>query len=714
MKLTRLLGAIAVLLAVQLACLFTPPTPTAVIPPTGPTATEVPTAAVQPIGSIKHLQGGVEAGPEAALEPVNPSRDMYDDDAARVFNNGKAQLDYGYGLTLTLYNDTTTTGTRATASQQVIAKLAQGGLLGYNPPGKRTEVQIADIGTVVILGTHYFIAYDPASQTAAAFNFDGSMSYSIAGGSLVELPQRALVVFNANQVIRIYTDLLFTPEGFDGYATSSNSPLLGLAAMESEYQVPVAPPLASPDNGTVLSTAPVLQWNTVDYAQKYQIQVSNDPGFAGMAFDSTLESSQWSAPQEMPMGVYYWHVRALSTFDTPGEWSESRTFTISVPPGAPALAEPGNGQLVNEAVQFGWQGVPDAARYEIQLSFDAGFEKLAYDEQIQSTFWAPPSPLAGGPYYWRVGAINAYNTLGTWSEARTFTVNVPPAAPLLWDPGDSQYVGTDLPRFDWQPAADAARYQIQVSYYSDYSYLAFDAAVGSADWTPPSVLPMGTYFWRVRAFNIYETAGPWSTSRAFTINLPPGEPALIDPADNLVTTTGSPGFSWEAAANAARYQIQVSYYADFSKLAFDAAVGGKEWVPPYSLSAGTYYWRVQAFNIYETAGPWSGSRTLIVSLPPGVPDLYAPANNYTMPPDYVPIFSWYRVRDASYYEIQIGLDNSFQKPLYDQTVREAQWTASGTFKANYYYYWRVRAFNQYGVPGGWSQTWRVYVGYIIN
>jgi hypothetical protein len=73
------------------------------------------------------------------------------------------------------------------------------------------------------------------------------------------------------------------------------------------------------------------------------------------------------------------------------------------------------------------------------------------------------------------------------------------------------------------------------------------------------------------------------------------------------------------------------------------------------------------------------------------------------------------VPNASYYEIQIiDQGGSFDNPIYDQNLRGTKWTLPGFLHARMYYYWRVRALNQYGTPGHWSETWRFYIQSVVD
>ena len=103
------------------------------------------------IGQIAKIKGGVQAGPESSLFDVNPRRDMQDKDAVRVFDKGKATLDFRYGLTFILYNDTITAGTSVDTSgtsRQAVLKLSQGGLQGHNPVGSKTTVELPNAASL--------------------------------------------------------------------------------------------------------------------------------------------------------------------------------------------------------------------------------------------------------------------------------------------------------------------------------------------------------------------------------------------------------------------------------------------------------------------------------------------------------------------------------------------------------------------------------------
>ena len=244
MNRTPIVAVLTALLATQLFC-----------------AQQTPTPAPSTIGQVEKIQGGVQAGPESSLADVESMRDMYNNDAVHVFDNGKANLDFGYGLTFTLYNDTIGGGTSVISdgtSHQAALKLSEGGLKGYNPTGSRTTVQLPNGVNIRILGTHYFITYDPVEDKIWVYNFDGTLHYQLPGGDYQLLFSRSLLEIKNGQVIRLYEGLSFSIDDFDARATTLNSPIQAVEEMLGGISIPVT----GGETGTPTDTPTVTPTNT--------------------------------------------------------------------------------------------------------------------------------------------------------------------------------------------------------------------------------------------------------------------------------------------------------------------------------------------------------------------------------------------------------------------------------------------------------------------
>jgi len=230
------------------------------LPPSAPIS-------IQSIGQVEKLQGEVQSGPQSSLANVDPKRFMYNNDAIHVFDNGKANVDFGYGLTFTLYNDTIGGGTSVSTdgtSLQAVLKLSEGGLRGHNPLGSITKVLIPNGVNILILGTHYFITYDPAEDVVWVYNFDGNVQYALPSGSYQALPAQTLLEVSHAQVVQLYSDIGLSTDDFDTLATQLNSPIqaaeeMAKGAPEIPQEIPITgltnTPSATPELPTITVTA---------------------------------------------------------------------------------------------------------------------------------------------------------------------------------------------------------------------------------------------------------------------------------------------------------------------------------------------------------------------------------------------------------------------------------------------------------------------------
>lgn len=117
---------------------------------------------------------------------------------------------------------------------------------------------------------------------------------------------------------------------------------------------------------------------------------------------------------------------------------------------------------------------------------------------------------------------------------------------------------------------------------------------------PAGSFTSGTWFWRVRTFNLDNVAGAWSDAASFVTVSAPSTPKVI------VQASPRPLITWQTNEQSA-YQIQL-----------DTAVGttdygsGKSWRSPIYLDDGLHVARVRVQNSYGVWSEW-GSATFTVS-----------------------------------------------------------------------------------------------------
>jgi hypothetical protein len=90
---------------------------------------------------------------------------------------------------------------------------------------------------------------------------------------------------------------------------------------------PPAPSLISPAENARVSTRPFFQWERLDAATKYHIQVDNNLDFSSPEYTSSKQEASIRMPR-LARGTYFWRVRANDQAGNLGSWSIPFTFII--------------------------------------------------------------------------------------------------------------------------------------------------------------------------------------------------------------------------------------------------------------------------------------------------------------------------------------------------------------------------------------------------
>ncbi|MFN0028889.1 MAG: hypothetical protein ACKV2O_17140 [Acidimicrobiales bacterium] len=203
------------------------------------------------------------------------------------------------------------------------------------------------------------------------------------------------------------------------------------------------------------------------------------------------------------------------------------------------------------------------------------------------------------------------------------------------------------------------------------------------------------------------------TSATTTFNLHPA-PTLLTPNDGATVASGaSILFDWAGLNGSFQYRIQIDDSPAFSDPPLvDLDQGTASSYTTSVLSSGTRYWRVQARDQYGNPGPWSGSRSVIISAsssPLGTPSLMFPANGTSVTAGSTVAFMWSAVTGAASYELQVDNSSTFAAPfVLQQNVVGSNQYQTTTLPVGSFW-WRVRALSSSGTPGAWSSVRTVAV-----
>lgn len=466
---------------------------------------------------------------------------------------------------------------------------------------------------------------------------------------------------------------------------------------------PSIPIPSTPLKGAVnQSVSLFLNWNAVASASTYRVQISTDQFFSSSVVDdSTIINIDGQLIQNIQIvGLtnntkYYWRV-AGKNVDGWSSFSSTWDFTTIIgPPASPTSIAPLDGSINQPTSLFlSWSAVTSATSYHIQVSLDPQFLNTVLDTSLSATSRIISNLANSTTYYWRVQATNIGGN-SSYSSARYFSTVI--STPVVIAPSNNAVNQPIAVTLFWKAVPFAEAYHIQVAADSNFlSYLLFDTDV-------PHIFALDTqsvvvegltnstkYFWRINAKNGSSVSSYSSRYQFTTITAASGTPQLSSPVNASVLQPTSIMFSWNPAANAATYRLQVAGDAGFTNLVFNdstinAATTSKQVIG--LANNKQYFWRVNSKNV---AGTSEYSPTWSVKTIVAVPSILSPLNAAINQPISGSL-RWNSVAGAQSYHVQVSTSNLFSTLIVnDSTLTDTTSMFNGlSYKTNYY--WRVRA-----------------------
>jgi len=499
-----------------------------------------------------------------------------------------------------------------------------------------------------------------------------------------------------------------------------------------DTQSPVAPVPVSPVTG-YLFTTPVFSWKVSLTATGYQFEYGSatDATIATFSplYTSPVLTTVTHTPPTIPVGDFYWHVRARDAAGNWSAWSDLRVIhmnAVKIP--APKLISPVSGSSINSGTPvLTWNCASGAIGYIIQISDNLTFsgENMHTLDELGGTCTAPVMDgllTHNGKWYWRVAVVNVSHITGDFGQAANFTYdNIAPSAPVLVSPADHSVSLRAIPTFSWTSSVGANAYQFQIDdngftgpvFFSTPGETVPGAPITATSFIPANLKPMVAYSWRVRARDEAQNWGDWSPVRSISL-LPaiPAAPVPVNPATGFLTNDPRPSFTWNGVFSGEKYHIQLDKSAGFTTPLINETLGSsiRTFLPVSNIPDGLYYWRVQGVNVNDEPGMWSAPRTIIIDTQaPPAPKPVFPANNANTL-RATPVFSWAAVTGANAYQFELDDESGFIDPLIPPgnsipgtsiTTISYKTSALSTLIP---YFWRVRARDAAGNWGMWSDT----------
>lgn len=220
------------------------------------------------------------------------------------------------------------------------------------------------------------------------------------------------------------------------------------------------------------------------------------------------------------------------------------------------------------------------------------------------SYTAPANTFAAGEYEYRFSvtdnlgqtAYTAWSSFDTRDTVPTATAD---------EPSGNLLDGDQPISFRWTHINESgsAQTKAELQKSADGStWTALTTVTGSANEysAPAGAFASGTWFWRVRTYNLDNAAGEWSDAASFVTVSAPSTPKVI------VQASPRPLITWQTNEQSA-YQIQLDTAVDTTDYG-----SGKSWRSPVYLDDGLHVARVRVQNSYGLWSEW-GSATFTVS-----------------------------------------------------------------------------------------------------
>ena len=517
-----------------------------------------------------------------------------------------------------------------------------------------------------------------------------------------------------------------------------------------KFHIVPKPTLQSPaDTQKVcnLFTEPLtLQWNPVNTADSYYVEISTDGviggggGFSNVHQNFTTSNTNGTFNINDGNKVYYWHVRADRTSEcNDGDFSNVWTFEKVGVDSTITLTNPNNNSFFcdDTTIDLSWTGNAEADNYEIYISRADDINGVTGScpnciaGYNPSTVGASPhttSSLTSGEYWWKVYGVDSDGTTCTRREitARKFTVVTTPS-PL--DTATSASDGekfckingtTDKVYLEWSPVPTADEYYVQISTNADLVTLPVYSYTVSSPTTTLEIITStngnDTYYWHVKANGASCTSTTFSSTWSFQkvgVDDPITDFLMTSPTDNsYICATQTPELKWNTVNYADTHEIYLTKGGTNVTGYPQTGIVGTTHTIVTSLTAGEYKWKVYGVdNDGTTCTRIEGyERTFTIVDPP---TLNSPVDNtlFCNLPIAPITLKWNSIPTADEYRVEVSEFSDFSGTptawLVTATGGATEQTTFSIPSTNGIYYWHVRSINSFcSGLGDYSDTWK--------
>ena len=170
---------------------------------------------------------------------------------------------------------------------------------------------------------------------------------------------------------------------------------------------------------------PTLKWKAVSGAAKYEVYRARSKDGDYIKYSTVTGTSYTNTSYIESGSTYYYKVRALDANGTAGAWSSIVSVTYKQTLSAPTVT---GGNDAQGRPTLKWNAVSGAAKYEVYRARSRSGDYIKYATVTGTSYTNTSYIEDGNTYYYKVRALDANGTAGTWSSIVSVTYRKPAAA----------------------------------------------------------------------------------------------------------------------------------------------------------------------------------------------------------------------------------------------------------------------------------------------
>ena len=331
---------------------------------------------------------------------------------------------------------------------------------------------------------------------------------------------------------------------------------------------------------------------------------------------------------------------------------------------------------------------------EVPLDDGSSLTDASYQEPNDDEATATPAFLQRD----HLGFLGVYDL-----DFFSITNNIAEGQDFVWTgvyPAPGSTTDDTTPNFSWNGFSGIESYEFRIAESETSLSGATVVSLPSTDYQPATALANNlTHYWQVRGVAGGGSQTAWSPVFSFSIQW--GNVGSLSPASGSSVTTPAPTLSWPAVEGAVGYEVQVSdveLSIDSSPIVATTATSTViEGVPHGTIR----YWRVRATNTDGQKTMWS--QTYSFNVVWGAITGINPTN-LSVIDTTSPTIVWAPVSEATGYEIKFAPSSTDLSTVSASSTSSNSYLPTSALENNATYYFSIRAIDEYGNFGDWTDA----------